>query len=123
MSLHQWYTSFECKQLAKLTTSLALYQANTGVSQMGEEMMLESSSSSGTSSSLSSLASEMDLDQALDIDPVLLKLIYMTTTLNKKINSTILDGGISWGCTLTILDLLNPMLSKIAIYVRLTYKL
>ena len=47
----------------------------------------------------------MDLDQTLDIDHVLLKLIFMTTTLNKKINSTILDGGISWGCTLTILDL------------------
>ena len=109
MSLHQWNTSFECKQLAKLTTSLALYQANTGVSQMGEEMMLESSSSSGasssSSSSLSSLSSDMDLDQALDIDPVLLKLIFMTTTLNEKINSKILDGGISWGCTPTILDL------------------
>ena len=49
MSLRQWNTSFECKQLTKLTTSLALYQANTGVSQMGEEMMSESSSSSGTS--------------------------------------------------------------------------
>ena len=47
----------------------------------------------------------MDLDQALDIDPILLKLIYMTTTLNEKINSSILDGGISWGCTPTILDL------------------
>ena len=111
-------------KLAKLTTSLALYQ---GISDGREEMMLESSSSSGTSSSSSSssssLASEMDLDQALDINPILLKLIYMTTTLNEKINSTILDGGISWGCTLTILDLLNLMLSKIAIYVRLTYKL
>ena len=102
MSLCQWKTSFECKQLAKLTTSLALYQANTAVSQMGEEMMSASSSSSGTSSlsssSSASLASEMDLDQALDIDPVLLKLIYTTTTLNEKVNSTILDGGISWGC-------------------------
>ena len=71
--------------------------------------MSESSSSSGTSSSSSSssssLASEMDLDQALDIDPALLKLIYTTTTLNEKINSTILDGGISWGYTPTILDL------------------
>ena len=47
----------------------------------------------------------MDLDHALDIDPILLKLIFTTTTLNKKMNSTILDGGISWGCTLTILDL------------------
>ena len=47
----------------------------------------------------------MDLDQALDVDPILLKLIYMTTTLNEKINSTILDDGISWGCTPTILDL------------------
>ena len=109
MSLCQWNTSFEHKQLAKLTTSLALYQTNTGVSQTGEEMMSESLSSSGTSSlsssSSASLASEMDLDQALDIDPVHLKLIYTTTTLNEKINSTILDGGISWGCTLTILDL------------------
>ena len=72
-------------------------------------MMLESSSSSGASSSSSlsssSLVSGMDLDQTLDIDPVLLKLILRTTTLNKKINSTILDGGISWGCTPTILDL------------------
>ena len=47
----------------------------------------------------------MDLDHTLDIDPVLLKLIFATTTLNEKINSTILDGRISWGCTLTILDL------------------
>ena len=109
MSLHQWNASFKHKQLAKLTASLALYQVNNGVSQMGEEMMLESSSSSGasslSSSSLSSLASHMDLDQTLDINPVLLKLIFTTTTLNKKINSTILDGGISWGCTPTILDL------------------
>ena len=71
--------------------------------------MLESSSSSGaslsSSSSSSSSASHMDLDQALDIDPVLLKLISTTTTLNEKINSTIMDGGISWGCTPTILDL------------------
>ena len=29
----------------------------------------------------------------------------MTTTLNEKINSTIVDGGISWGHTPTILDL------------------
>ena len=74
MSLRQWNTSFEHKQLAKLTTSLALHQVNTGVSQMGEEMMLESSSSSGASSSSSSsaaaAASDMDLDQALDINPV-----------------------------------------------------
>ena len=94
-------------QLAKITTSLALYQANHGVSQMEEEMMLESSSSSAasslSSSSSSSLASGMDLDNTLDVDPVLLKLIFTTTTLNEKINSTILDGGISWG--LTILDL------------------
>ena len=91
------------------TFSVTLYQANTGVSQTGEEMMSESSSSSGASSSSSissaSSASDMDLDQALDIDPVLLKLIFMTTTLNEKNNSTILDGGIPWGCTPTILDL------------------
>ena len=72
-------------------------------------MMSESSSSSGASSSSSlsssSTVSDMDLDQTLDIDPVLLKLIFTTTTLNEKINSTILHGGISWGCTLTILDL------------------
>ena len=109
MSLCQWNTSFERKQLAKITTSLALYQVNNGVSQTGEEMMSESLSSSGasssSSSSSSSSASGMDLDQTLDIDPILLKLIFTTTTLNEKINSTILDGGISWGCTPTILDL------------------
>ena len=111
MSLHQWNTSFEHKQLAKLTSSLALYQVNNGVSQMGEEMMSESLSSSGASSSSSSSLSSsssapgMDLDQTLDIDPILLKLIFTTTTFNEKINSTILDGRISWGCTLTILDL------------------
>ena len=41
----------------------------------------------------------------MDVDPVLLKLIVTTTTLNDKINSTILDDGISWGHTLTIIDL------------------
>ena len=100
MSLHQWTTSFEDKQLAKITTSLALYQANLGVSQPEEEMMLQSSSlssaaSSSSSLSLSSLESGMDLDNAMDVDPVLLKLIATTTTLNDKINSTILDDGIS----------------------------
>ena len=72
---------------------------------MMSELLSSSGTSTSTSSSLSSLASEMDLDQALDINPVLVKLIYTTTTLNEKINSTILDGGISWGCTQTILDL------------------
>ena len=71
--------------------------------------MSESSSSaavsSSSSSSSASLASGMDLDNTLDVNLVLLKLIVTTTTLNEKINSTILDGGISWGCTLTILDL------------------
>ena len=110
MSLHQWNTSFECKQLAKITTSLALYQANLGVSQPEEEMMSQSSSlssaaSSSSSSSSSSSASGMDLDNAMDVDLVPLKLIVTTTTLNNKINSTILDDGISWGCTLTIIDL------------------
>ena len=47
----------------------------------------------------------MDLDQTTLINPVLLKLIVMTTTLNEKINGTISDGGISWGCTPTITDL------------------
>ena len=110
MSLHQWNTSFEHKQLAKITTLLALYQANLGVSQTEEEMMLQSlslssaaSSSSSSSSSLS--ASGMDLDNTMDVDPVLLKLIVTTTTLNDKIKSTILDDGISWGHTLTIIDL------------------
>ena len=84
MSLHQWNTSFEHKQLTKITTSLALCQANFGVSQLEEEMMSSSSSASG-----------MDLDNAMDVDPVLLKLIVTTTTLNDKINSTILDDGIS----------------------------
>ena len=110
MSLHQWNTSFECKQFAKITPSLALYQANHGVSQLEEEMMLQSSSlssaaSSSSSSSSSSLASGMDLDNVMDVDLVLLKLIVTTTTLNNKINSTILDDGISWGHTLTIIDL------------------
>ena len=41
----------------------------------------------------------------MDVEPVLLKLIVTTTTLNDKINSTILDDGISWGHTLTIIDL------------------
>ena len=47
----------------------------------------------------------MDLDNTMDVDPVLLKLIVTTTTLNDKINSTILDDSISWGCTLTIINL------------------
>ena len=47
----------------------------------------------------------MDLDNTMDVDPVLLKLIITTTTLNDKINSTLLDDDISWGCTLTIIDL------------------
>ena len=103
MSLHQWNTSFEHKQLAKITTSLALYQANNGSSEMEEEVMCGSSSSSGTSSSSSSSsASDMDLDQTTLIDPVLLKLIVMMTTLNEKINGTVSDGRISWGCTPTI---------------------
>ena len=109
MSLHQWNTSFKHKQLAKITTSLALYQANNGSSEMEEEVMSDSLSSSGTSSSSSlsssSLASDMDLDQTTQIDPVLLKLIVTTTTLNEKINGTVSDGGISWGCTPTITDL------------------
>ena len=108
MSLCQWNTSFEHKQLAKKTTSLALYQVNNGSSDMEEEVMSGSSSSSGTSSSSSlsssSSASDMDLDQTTLINPVLLKLI-VTTTLNKKINHTVSDGGISWGCTPTITDL------------------
>ena len=41
----------------------------------------------------------------MDVDSVLLKLIVTTTTLNDKINSTILDDGISWGHSLTIIDL------------------
>ena len=41
----------------------------------------------------------------MDVDPVLLKLIVTTTTLNDKMNSTILDDGISWGHTLTIINL------------------
>ena len=108
MSLCQWNTSFECKQLAKITTSLALYQVNNGSSEMEEEVMSDSLSSSGTSSSSSlsssSLASDMDLDQTTQIDPVLLKLSVMMTTLNEKINGTVSDGGISWGCTPTIMD-------------------
>ena len=111
MSLHQWNTSFKCKQLAKITTSLALYQANNGSSEMEEEVMSDSSSSSGTSSSssssLASSASDMDLDldQTSQINPVQLKLIVTTTTLNEKINGTVSDGGISWGCKPTITDL------------------
>ena len=109
MSLRQWNTLFEHKQLAKITTSLALYQANSGSSEMEEEAMSDSSSSSGTSSlsssSSSSLASDMDLDQTTQIDPVLLQLSVMMTTLNQKINGTFSDGGISWGCTPTITDI------------------
>ena len=106
MSLHQWNTFFEHKQLTKITTSLALYQTNLGVSQPEEEMMLQSMSSSSAAPSSSSLsASGMDLDNAMNVDPVLLKLIVTTTTLNDKINSAILDDGISWGHTLTIINL------------------
>ena len=109
MSLRQWNTSFECKQLAKITTSLALYQANIGTSEMEEDVMSGSSSSSATSSSVSSssssLASDMDLDQTTLIDPVLLKLIVTTTNLNEKINGIVADDGIVWGCTPTIMDL------------------
>ena len=47
----------------------------------------------------------MDLDQTTLIDPVLLKLIVTMTTLNKKINGIVSDGGIAWGCTPTIMDL------------------
>ena len=70
-----------------------------------ESLSSSSAASSSSSLSSSSLASGMDLDNALDVDPVLLKLIVTTTTLNDKINSTILDGGISWGCTPTIINL------------------
>ena len=72
---------------------------------MMSELSSSSGASSSSSSSSSSSASGMDLDHTLDINPVLLKLIFTTTTLNEKINSTILDGRISWGCTLTILEL------------------
>ena len=110
MSLRQWNTSFERKQLAKITTSLALYQANNGSSEMEEDVMSGSSSSSSATSSLSSSsssssASDMDLDQTTLIDPVLLKLIVTTTPLNEKINGIVSDGGIAWGCTPTIMDL------------------
>ena len=47
----------------------------------------------------------MDLDNAMDVDPVLLKLIVTTKTLNNKINPTIWDDSISWGCTLIIINL------------------
>ena len=109
MSLCQWNTLLEHKQLAKITISLALYQANNGSSEMEEEVMsdllLSSGTSSSSSSSWSSSASDMDLDQTTQIDPVLLKLIVAMTTLNEKINGTVSDGGISWGCTPTIMDL------------------
>ena len=109
MSLCQWNTSLVRKQLAKITTPLALYQVNNGSSEMEEELMSDSSSSSGTSSSSSSpsasSASDMDLDQTTQIDPVLLKLIVTMTTLNEKINGTVSEDGISWGCTPTIMDL------------------
>ena len=109
MSLCQWNTLFECKQLTKITTSLVLYQVNNGSSEMEEDVMsglsLSSVTSSLSSSSSSSSASDMDLDQTTLIDPVLLKLIVTMTTLNKKINGTVSDGGISWGCTPTIMDL------------------
>ena len=109
MSLCQWNTSFEHKQLTKITTSLALYQVNNESSEMEEDVMSGSSLSSATSSlassSSSSSASDMDLDQTTLIDPVLLKLIVMTTTLNEKTNGIVSDGGIAWGCTPTIMDL------------------
>ena len=109
MSLRQWNTSFEHKQLAKITTSLALYQANIGTSEMEEDVRSGSSSSSATSSlvssSSSSSASDMDLDQTTLIDPVLLKLIVTMTNLNKKINGIVSDDYIVWGCTPTIMDL------------------
>ena len=111
MSLRQWNTSFEHKQLAKITTSLALYQANIGTSEMEEDTMSGSlsssvsSSSASSSSSLSSSASDMDLDQTTLINPVLLKLIVTTTNLNEKINGIVADDGIVWGCTPTIMDL------------------
>ena len=109
MSLRQWNTSFERKQLAKITTSLALYQANIGTSEMEEDAMSGSSSlsvsSSSASSSSSSLASDMDLDHTTLIDPVLLKFIVTTTNLNEKINGIVADDGIVWGCTPTITDL------------------
>ena len=128
MSLRQWNTSFEHKQLAKITTSLALYQANLGVSQAEEEMMLQSSSaaaaaSSSSSLSLSSSASGIDLDNAMDVDPVMLKLIVTTTTLNDKINSTILDDGISQGRTLTIINLSQSNALENCVYVKWIYKL
>ena len=108
MSLCQWNTSFEHKQITKITTSIALYQENNGLSEMEEEVMSDLSPSSGTSSSSSSSssssASDMDLNQTTQIDPVLLKLIVMTTTLNEKINGTVSDGRISWGCSPTITD-------------------
>ena len=113
MSLHQWNTSFKRKQHAKTTTSLALYQANKGSSEMEEEGMSDSSLSSGSSSSSSSSsssassssASDMDLDQTTQIDPVLLQLIVTMTTLNQKIDGTFSDDGISWGCTPTIMNI------------------
>ena len=109
MSLRQWNMSFERKQLAKITTSLALYQANIGTSEMEEDVMSGSSSSSATSSSVSSSssssASDMELDQTALIDPVLLKLIVTMTNLNEKINGIVSDDGIVWGCTPTIMDL------------------
>ena len=99
MSLHQWNTSFERKQLAKVTTSLALYQANNGSSEMEEDVMSALSSSSATSSSASSSSSssssDMDLDQTTLIDPVLFKLIVTTTTLNENINGIVCDDGIA----------------------------
>ena len=59
----------------------------------------------------------------MDVDPVLLKLIVTTTTLNDKINSTILDDGISWGHTPTIINLSESDALKIAIYLKWIYKL
>ena len=106
MSLRQWNMSFERKQLAKITTSLTLYQANIGTSEMEEDAMSGSSSlsasSSSASSSSSSSASDMDLDQTTLIDPILLKLIVTTTNLNEKINGIVVDDGIDWGSTPTI---------------------
>ena len=53
----------------------------------------------------------------MDVDPVMLKLIVTTTTLNDKINSTILDDGISQGHTLTIIDLSQSNALENCVYV------
>ena len=104
MSLRQWNTSFEHKQLTKITRSLALYQANLGVSQPEGEMMLESLSASSAASSSSSLSLSLSAS-GMDVDPVLLKLIVTTTTRNNKITLQFWIMAFSWGCTPTIIDL------------------